>query len=115
MNKFNKNIKGNIVYSTNKDFKIEDEENEDFDTPVPASQTLKIWLEKNARGGKTVSIVKGFAGKEDDLEKLAKVLKAKCGVGGSVKDGDILIQGDHRDKLIKILTELGYQAKKAGG
>lgn len=115
MNKFTKNIKGNIVYSTNKDFKEELDENEEVGDVSPNQQNLKIWLEKNARGGKTVSIIKGFMGSEEELEKLGKILKTKCGVGGSVKEGEILIQGDHRDKILKIITDLGYQAKKAGG
>jgi translation initiation factor 1 len=115
MNKFNNKLKTNIVYSTNKNFINEVEENEDVDTPAPGSQMLKIWLEKNSRGGKTVSVIKGFQGPEDELEKLAKMLKTKCGVGGSVKEGDILIQGDHREKILKILTDAGYKAKKAGG
>ncbi len=107
--------KTNIVYSTNKDFKPQDEDNEGVESRDPSKQMLKVWLEKNSRGGKTVSLIKGFVGSNDDLEKLAKVLKTKCGVGGSIKDGEILIQGDHRDKILKILNELGYQAKKAGG
>lgn len=112
MNKFNKNIKGTIVYSTNKDFKPEEEEEVSAHSQ---SQPLKVWLEKNSRGGKTVSIVKGFMGKGEELEALAKLLKTKCGVGGSVKDREIIIQGDHRDKIVKILADQGYQAKKAGG
>ena len=107
--------KTNIVYSTNKNFKPENDDNEDVEIPGAKDQPLKVWLEKNSRGGKTVSIVKGFLGGENELEKLAKLLKSKCGVGGSAKDGEILIQGDHRDKIVKILTELGYPCKKAGG
>lgn len=107
--------KTNIVYSTNKDFKSQDIDNEDVKALDASRQMLKVWLEKNSRGGKTVSIIKGFLGSNDELEKLAKILKTKCGVGGSTKDGEILIQGDHRDKILKILNELGYQAKKAGG
>jgi translation initiation factor 1 len=107
--------KTNIVYSTNKNFKPEDDDNEDVRATGPKSQALKVWLEKNSRGGKTVSIVKGFVGSENELEKLAKLLKSKCGVGGTAKEGEILIQGDHRDKIVKILTDLGYPCKKAGG
>ncbi len=115
MNKFTKNIKGNIVYSTNKDFKEETDENEGIDPVSSGKQTLKVWLEKNSRGGKTVSIIKGYIGSEEELEKLGKLLKTRLGVGGSVKDGEILVQGDHRERILKILTDLGYQAKKAGG
>jgi|SRR5687768_221663 len=115
MSKSNKNIKGNIVYSTNKDYKPELEDEEGTAHAGQGTQVLKVWLEKNSRGGKTVSIIKGFVGSEDELDKLARLLKSKCGVGGSAKDGEILIQGDHRDKIIKILTDLGYSSKKAGG
>lgn len=115
MNKFNKNFKGNVVYSTNKDFKPEHDEDEVVASENAKGQVLKVWLEKNSRGGKTVSIVKGFIGTESKLEELAKLLKTKCGVGGSVKDGEIIIQGEHRDKILKILADQGYQAKKAGG
>jgi translation initiation factor 1 len=114
MNKFSKNLKSNIVYSTNKDLNLQNDDEEQV-TPNPSGQMLKIWLEKNSRGGKTVCVVKGFKGSDDELEKLGKLLKSKCGVGGSVKDGEIIIQGDHRDKIIKILLEAGYSAKKAGG
>lgn len=115
MNKFKKNNSGNIVYSTNKDFHFEQDFNEDQPELSADSQNLKVWLEKNSRGGKTVSIVKGFIGSTEDLTSLAKMLKTKCGVGGTVKDGEILIQGDHRDKIIQILLNAGYKAKKAGG
>jgi translation initiation factor 1 len=106
--------RGNIVYSTNKnfDFKLHDEEQT---TLPPQQQNLKVMLSKKGRGGKTVSLITGFAGTEADLEKLGKVLKSKCGVGGSAKDGEILLQGDHRDKIIEILSKEGYKAKKAGG
>lgn len=110
-----KNRKDGIVYSTNKNFNFNDHNDEEMESVSPSGQMLKVWLEKNARGGKTVSIIKGFVGKEEDLEKLAKILKSKCGVGGSAKDGEILIQGDHRDKICKILADLGYPCKKAGG
>ncbi len=115
MSKFKKNINGNIVYSTNKDFSVENEDDQEVGQGHSQKQQLKVWLEKNARGGKTVSIVRGYVGSEDELEKLAKLLKTKCGVGGSVKNGEILIQGDHREKILKILAEMGHQVKKAGG
>lgn len=105
--------KSNIVYSTNPNFKQEVEDK--ADTPDAADQNLKVWLEKNGRGGKTASVIKGFTGQEKDLEELGRMLKQKCGVGGSVKDGEIIIQGDHRDKIVEILTRAGYKAKKAGG
>jgi translation initiation factor 1 len=88
-----------MFYSTNSDFKFQ--------------QDLRVWLEYH--GGKAVTIVKNFTGKQSDLENLGKELKIKCGVGGSVKDGMILIQGNQRDKVMKLLTEMGYKAKKAGG
>jgi len=104
---------GGLVYSTNKTLRI-DEENEELNTLEPGKQHLRVWLEKNHRGGKTASVIKGFVGTDDDLESLGKTLKTKCGTGGSVKEGEIIIQGDHRDKIMTILTQLGYKAKKAG-
>jgi translation initiation factor 1 len=104
----------NIVYSTNKDFNYEREETSEEETLRPGSQVLRIWLDRMG-GGKVVTRVSDFVGSQADLEALGKMLKQKCGVGGSVKEGNILLQGDHRDKVIKLLTEAGYKAKKAGG
>ena len=104
-----------IVYSTNPDFKYETENAGKIETHEPGNQNLRVWLEKNQRAGKTVTLITGFAGREEDLIALGKLLKTKCGTGGSVKDGEILIQGDFRDKTVQILSSLGYRVKKAGG
>ena len=104
----------NVVYSTNPNFKFESEENNLQETLPPQQQHLKVYLDRLG-GGKFVSRVADFVGTTNDLETLAKLLKQKCGVGGTAKDGNILIQGDHRDKLITLLTKEGYKAKKAGG
>lgn len=109
-----KNITGDVVYSTNQNYDYDFGGGEE-ETLAPEEQDLRVWLDKKHRGGKTASVVKGFIGSEDDLKVLAKLLKSKCGVGGSAKEGEIIIQGDHRDKIMKILAELGYKAKKAGG
>ncbi|MGZ3920435.1 MAG: translation initiation factor [Bacteroidia bacterium] len=104
----------NIVYSTNPNFKFEEENSEEEVTPDKQQQQLKIYLDRLG-GGKMVSRVTGFIGKTGDIEALGKLLKQKCGVGGSVKEREILIQGDHREKIITLLAKEGYKAKKAGG
>lgn len=101
-----------MVYSTNPDFRYEEEEIFEEETLQPKDQKLIVALEKKGRGGKQVTVVDGFVGKNDDLESLGKTLKTRCGVGGSVKDGQILVQGDQRDKITAILTALGYMAKR---
>ena len=114
MKKNKKNRQG-IVYSTSDDFEYDYYDNLEEETLPPAEQQLKVQLDKKARGGKQVSLVSGFVGSQDDLKDLAKVLKSKCGVGGSAKDGEILIQGDFREKIIEELKKEGYNAKKVGG
>ena len=110
----NKKASG-VVYSTNPDYQYEYEESGEMQTLPPEQQLLGIHLEKKHRAGKTVSIIKGFIGSVNDLETLGKLLKNKCGTGGSVKDGEIIIQGDKRDQIIKILTSDGYKTKRVGG
>lgn len=103
--------KGGIVYSTAEDFtSFEENESEEF---LPAGeQMLKIVLDKKHRGGKVVSIIKGFAMKETEIEAMAKKLKSFCGSGGSVKDNEIIIQGDHREKILQWLLKNGYRKTK---
>lgn len=104
-----------VVYSTNSDFKYEFEAEEVTETLPANQQNLKVMLDKKARGGKKVTLVTEFIGKEDDLIALGKLLKNKCGVGGTVKENEIIIQGDFRDKILEILIANGYKAKKVGG
>jgi translation initiation factor 1 len=109
-----KNVSG-IVYSTNPNYNYTFVNAPERDTLPPQQQELRIFLEKKHRGGKTACVIKGFIGKQDDMEDLGRLLKTKCGTGGSAKDGEIIIQGDCRDKILQILLEKGFKAKKAGG
>jgi translation initiation factor 1 len=104
-----------VVYSTEQNFEFEMGGGEEIETLPKNQQQLKVLLDKKSRGGKQVTLIEGFVGKDDDLKELGKLLKNKCGVGGSAKDGEILIQGDHRDKVLGILNQEGYKAKKMGG
>lgn len=105
------NNNSGIIYSTNPDF-IKEEENEPaIETLAPSQQKLKVLTDTKHRAGKTVTLVQGFLGKEADLESLTKTLKNLCGSGGSLKDGEIIIQGNHVDKIKKKLTELKYPIK----
>lgn len=103
-----------VVFSTNPDFNYTTEEEESIETLPPSKQNLRVWLDRNHRGGKTVTLVKGFVGSEEDLKELAKELKNRCGVGGTAKDGEIIIQGAHRERVLEILLAKGYRAKAAG-
>lgn len=101
----------NIVYSTNPDFNYEYNAQDETETLAPEKQNLKVIQDSKQRAGKTVTLVEGFIGKEEDLKELAKILKNKCGVGGAVKDGVILIQGAFKEKIIGILQAMKYRAK----
>ncbi len=103
-----------VVYSTDPDFRFHFDSEEEPETLPAGKQDLRIWLDKKG-GGKIVSLVKGFIGTAADLEVLGKQLKNLCGSGGAVKDGEIMLQGDHRDKVLSWLAAKGYKAKKAGG
>jgi translation initiation factor 1 len=110
-----KKKKKGIVYSTNPDFHYQYESDPEVETLPPGQQDLRVGLERKGRGGKTATIVTGFVGGKTDLEDLARSLKNKCATGGSVKEGEIIMQGDCRDKVISVLDEKGYRSKKSGG
>lgn len=114
MGKKNKRI--GIVFSTNPDFEYEHEKEEALETLEPSQQKLRVLIDRKQRRGKEVTLITGFEGNEDDLKDLGKYLKSKCGVGGSAKDGEIIIQGNKRDKVVQLLLEKGYnKTKKSGG
>lgn len=115
MAKKNKKNKVDIVYSTNPHFKYSYDEEQPEETLPPSKQDLRVMLDRKQRRGKEVTLVTGFRGDEDDLKALGRELKSNCGAGGTVKDGEILVQGDFRDKILGILLDKGYKAKKAGG
>ena len=110
-----KKKKKHVVYSTNPDFEYDYEGDEVEETLDPEDQLLYVSIDRKNRGGKEVTLIEGFVGDSQDLKDLAKQLKSSCGVGGSVKDGDILIQGNFRDKICSILEKEGYRFKKKGG
>ena len=101
-----------VVYSTNPDFEYSDDSQEETEILPKNQQKLRLSMERAGRGGKTVTLVKGYVGSEEDINALCKLLKQKCGVGGSIKDGEIIIQGDHRQRLVEILKNEGYTQTK---
>jgi len=109
-----KNSSG-IVYSTNPDFQYHQNKGGTEKTLPPNRQDLRVQVDRKQRAGKVVTLITGFVGGEKDLEALGKTLKSKCGVGGTVKDGQIIIQGEFADRILKLLLEAGYKAKRSGG
>ena len=101
-----------VVYSTNPDFKYVTDEPVEEETLEPGKQKLIVRIDRRQRAGKQVTLIEGFKGKSEDLAALAKTLKPRCGVGGTAKDGEITIQGDLRDKIVTLLTSMGYNAKR---
>ena len=112
MTKKNKADNNGFVYSTDPNFQFNNEEEEQIETLPPAQQKLRIHLDTKQRAGKAVTLTKGFIGTEEDLEALGKKLKNFCGTGGAVKDGEILIQGDQRDKILQWLLKNEYKQSK---
>lgn len=106
----------NVVYSTNPDFKYEEmDKDEEQMTLKSSQQNLRVQLDRKNRGGKVVTLITGFIGTEEDLKELGKLLKTKCGVGGAAKDGEIIIQGDFKLKIMELLKKEGYTQTKAIG
>ncbi len=111
----NKRDNRGFVFSTDPNFKY-DNSREEYSDLEPRLQNLKIYLDRKARKGKVVTLITGYHGSDDGLKDLGKTLKSKCGVGGTAKNGEIILQGDHREKVYKFLLEKGYsKTKKAGG
>lgn len=114
MSKKNKSITG-VVYSTDPGFEYQFDQIPAQETLAPNQQDLRVQLDKKQRNGKAVTLITGFIGTEDDLITLGKKLKQKCGTGGSAKNGEILVQGDFRDKIVEVLKNEGFKVKKSGG
>lgn len=109
-----KSKKQGVVYSTNPNYQFSEEQKASVDTLPPNQQKLYISLDKKKRGGKQVTLVENFVGSDDDLGDLGKILKSKCGVGGAAKDGEIIVQGDHRAKVKTLLEGMGYKCVSKG-
>jgi translation initiation factor 1 len=105
----------NVVYSTNPNFSYEFEQSDDIQTLPPQQQRLYVSLDRKQRAGKEVTLIEGFVGTENDIKDLGKILKSKCGVGGSVKDNEILIQGNFKQKIFDLLVKEGYSQTKQKG
>lgn len=105
----------NVVYSTNPNFNYEFEQEDEQETLEPSKQLLYVSIDRKQRGGKEVTLIEGFIGSDDDLKELGKLLKSKCGVGGTAKDGEIIVQGSFRDKIMELLVKEGYKVKRKGG
>ena len=101
-----------VVFSTNPDFKYEEEADQEPETLEPSKQNLIVGIDRKGRAGKQVTLITGFVGTDEDLAELGRTLKVKCGVGGSAKDGEIAIQGDFRDRIVALLKDMGYRAKR---
>jgi len=104
-----------IVYSTDPNFDFEFEDDLKQETLEPGEQKLYVSIDRKSRAGKEVTLIEGFIGTEEDLKELGKILKSKCGVGGTVKNGEVLIQGNFKEKIVTILTAMGYSVKTKGG
>ena len=104
-----------MVYSTNPDYKFESGDDKQNSTLPRQQQMLYVKLDRKNRKGKSVTLIDGFIGTDEDLKALGKELKSKCGVGGTAKDGEILLQGDFRIRIAELLTEMGYKVKRSGG
>lgn len=101
-----------MVYSTDPNFKYTEQTEQEPETLEPGRQKLIVGIDRRNRSGKQVTLVTGFIGRDEDLAALGKMLKSKCGTGGSAKDGEIIIQGDFRDRIVEILTAAGYKARR---
>ncbi len=110
-----KNKNGGLVYSTNPNQSWDDDQNDDQESVDFSEQKLYVSIDRKNRGGKEVTLIEGFQGPEDELKDLGKTLKSKCGVGGSAKNGEIIVQGNFRDKIMDLLKGMGFQVVRKGG